>query len=86
MRILYFGFGGWKVGYIIMRLGSKRKRLVILGVALLAGLAVKEAWDPGIITSFLLTMWLIVVAIWQMLSDFLAACWELWLYILHQRS
>ncbi len=71
---------------MIERLGSKGKWVAILFIALLVGLGAKEAWDQGIITSVVRTAWFILVAIWQVLCDFAGACWEFWLYVLHQRS
>lgn len=66
---------------------KKRERwLITLAVALGAGMAFMEALHPGILASGLNLFKDVVVAIWNMLCDFAAACGEFMRWVLHQRS
>ena len=70
--------------------GIRRRRdwkpILALAIALMATMGIREAWNHEVIASAALTAKLCVVAIWNMLSDFAAACWDCLKYVFSQRS
>jgi hypothetical protein len=70
--------------------GIRRRRdwlaILALVMGLLAGVAIRESWDHGIIASAALAVKLVAVGIWNMLCDLTAACGDLLQAVLRQRS
>ena len=65
---------------------GRRRWIVILAIVVLVGVGIELAWEQGIVSAVAIALKPFVVAIWNMLSDLAAACWDFLQYVLHQRS
>jgi phosphatidylglycerophosphate synthase len=65
---------------------SRGKWIAVVAIGLLTGVVVRQAWDRGFIVHVLLVAKAIVLAVWNMLRDFVAAWGEFLQFVLRQRG